>query len=534
MDLARVKNEIISGETSLGIELGSTRIKAVLIGSDYQPLASGSFNWENAYVDGIWTYDLADVERGLRESYRDMCQDVEQKYDLKLTKFGSIGISAMMHGYLAFDSQGQLLVPFRTWRNTTTEPAAIKLTEAFEFNIPLRWSIAHLYQAILNNEPHVPNISFITTLAGYVHWRLTGEKVLGIGDASGMFPIASEAKDYDARMIAKFDLLVAEKKFAWKLNELLPRVLVAGEAAGTLTAEGARWLDPSGSLTPGVPFCPPEGDAGTGMTATNSIAERTGNISAGTSVFAMVVLEKDLSKVYPEIDIVTTPAGSPVAMVHCNNCTSDIDAWSRVFADFARMMGYEVDKNALFTTLYSAALAGDADCGKILSYNYLSGEPITGFEEGRPLLVRMPDSQFTFANLMRSLIFSALGSLQIGMQTLKAENVRIDKLLGHGGFYKTKGVGQKFTAAALETPVSVMETAGEGGAWGVALLAAYCRRTNQEMTLSEFLSAEVFANMAETVIHPNESDIASFRQFIAAYQQGLKIEKAALEHLNWH
>lgn len=533
MDLARIKSEIIEGGTSLGIEFGSTRIKAVLIGSDYQPLASGSYSWENEYVNGIWTYSLDDVERGLQDSYRDLCKDVEKKYDVRLTKFGSIGISAMMHGYLAFDSSDKLLVPFRTWRNTTTEQAAGLLTKEFNFNIPLRWSVAHLYQAILNNEPHVSEVSFITTLAGYVHWRLTGKKVLGIGDASGMFPIASETKDYDAEMIARFDAIVSEKKFKWKLGTILPEVLVAGEAAGTLTPEGARWMDPSGTLTPGIPFCPPEGDAGTGMTATNSIGERTGNISAGTSVFAMVVLEKDLSKVYPEIDIVTTPSGSPVAMVHCNNCTSDIDAWSRVFADFSKMMGLEVDKNKLFTTLYSAALTGDPDCGRILSYNYLSGEPITGFDEGRPLVIRMPNSNLNLSNFMRSLIFSALGALQIGMETLKAENVRIDKLLGHGGFYKTKGVGQKFTAAALETPVSVMDTAGEGGAWGAALLAAYCRRKKQGETLDQFLAAEVFANMEETVLNPDESDIAGFKDFIKVYKQGLEIEKAAVDRLNW-
>lgn len=530
-ELSTVKNEIERGSTALGIEFGSTRIKAVLIGSDHQPLASGSFGWENAYVDGMWTYSLSDVVAGLQACYQALCAEVMTRYGVELTTVGSIGVSAMMHGYLVFDRDGRQLVPFRTWRNTTTEAAAEILTQRFNFNIPLRWSVAHLYQAILNQEPHVPDIAFITTLSGYVHWLLTGEKVLGIGDASGMFPIRSAAKDYNGEMIASFDALIAEKKFSWTLGEILPKVLCAGENAGFLTDAGARLIDPSGKLRAGIPFCPPEGDAGTGMTATNSVAERTGNISAGTSIFAMVVLERELSRVYPEIDIVTTPAGSSVAMVHCNNCTSDIDAWSRIFKEFTTALGLKIDPNQLFTTLYSAALSGDSDCGRVLTYNYLSGEPITGFDEGRPLVVRAPDSRFTFPNFMRSLIFSALGTLKIGMETLQKENVRIDQLFGHGGFFKTKEVGQRFAAAALETPVSVMETAGEGGAWGMALLAGYLRRAESGATLDEFLNREVFSAMEATTLAPDPADTASFAQFMAAYQAGLKIERAAVENL---
>lgn len=531
-DISTIKNEIERGSTSLGIEFGSTRIKAVLIGSDYQPLASGSFGWENAYVDGVWTYSMTDVAAGLQSCYRALCAEVMTKYGIELTTVGSIGISAMMHGYLVFDRDGRQLVPFRTWRNTTTEAAAEILTKRFDFNIPLRWSIAHLYQAILNQEPHVPDIAFMTTLSGYVHWLLTGEKVLGVGDASGMFPICSAVKDYNADMITSFDELIAEKKYSWKLSDILPKVLRAGENAGTLSEAGARLIDPSGKLRAGIPFCPPEGDAGTGMTATNSVAERTGNVSAGTSIFAMVVLERELSRVYPEIDIVTTPAGSSVAMVHCNNCTSDIDAWSRIFKEFTTALGVSVDPSRLFTTLYSAALAGDPDCGRVLTYNYFSGEPITGFEEGRPLVVRAPDSHFTLANFMRSLIFSALGTLKIGMETLQKENVRIDQLFGHGGFFKTKEVGQRYAAAALETPVSVMETAGEGGAWGMALLAGYLRRAESGVTLDEFLNQDVFSAMEATTRKPDPADVESFAQFMALYQAGLKIEQAAVENLH--
>ncbi len=531
MDKNKISDAIIHGKTSLGIEFGSTRIKAVLINEDHAPIASGSYGWENAYDNGIWTYALEDVWTGLQHSYRELAADVKNQYGVELTTVGAIGFSAMMHGYLAFDKADKLLVPFRTWRNTITEQAAIELTELFKFNVPLRWSIAHLHQAILNNEPHIADVSFFTTLAGYVHWKLTGKKVLGVGDASGMFPIDNHTNTWNSRMIDQFDALVSGRNFSWKLNNILPEVLTAGANAGTLTEAGAKLLDPSGKLRAGIPCCPPEGDAGTGMTATNSVAVRTGNISAGTSIFAMIVLEKDLSKVYPEIDIVTTPTGKPVAMVHCNNCTSDIDAWAGLFREFTQAVDLKVDADTLFTTLYSKALEGDSDCGDILSYNYLAGETITGLDEGRPLVVRMPDSRFTLANFMRSLLFSALGTLRLGMDILAQEQVQIDKLLGHGGFYKTKEVGQKLSAAALETPVAVMETAGEGGAWGISLLAAYATRKDEGETLEHYLDEKVFAEMQGSVIAPEAADIESFKTFMTVYTKGLAIERAAVESL---
>src|SRR6201988_5361630 len=463
-----------SGKTVLGIEFGSTRIKAVLIGEDHTPIASGSYDWENRNENGLWTYSLDDVWKGLQESYRKMSKEVSDKYNTPLKTVGAIGFSAMMHGYLAFDKDGKLLVPFRTWRNTTTAQAAAALTDLFQFNVPLRWSIAHLYQAMLNAEPHVTDISFQTTLAGYVHWKLTGEKVLGIGDASGMFPIDSKINDYDASRIQQFDKLLAGEKIGWKLLDIFPKVLVAGDAAGVLTQEGARLLDPAGQLASGIPLCPPEGDAGTGMVATNSVAERTGNVSAGTSVFAMIVLEKELSKVHPEIDMVTTPSGKPVAMAHSNNCTSDLNAWIGLFREFVDALGLEISQSKLFEMLYKKALTGDADGGGLLAYNYFSGEPVTHLEEGRPLFVRTPESRFSLSNFMRVHLFSALGTLKIGLDILfEQEQVKIDKVLGHGGFFKTEEVGQKFMAASMNVPVSVMETAGEGGAWGIALLASY-------------------------------------------------------------
>ncbi|MDR1043435.1 MAG: ATPase, partial [Clostridiales Family XIII bacterium] len=470
--------KIKSGRTFLGIELGSTRIKSVLIGEDFAPLASGAHDWENRLENGIWTYSLDDVEKGIRASYAALADDVRRLYGEELRSVAGIGVSAMMHGYLVFDRADELLAPFRTWRNTTTGRAAAELTELFGFNIPLRWNVAHLYQAILDGEPHVPDIARITTLAGYVHKKLTDAFVIGVGDASGMFPIDSQICDYDEEMLDKFDkktgLSVSSGQagysdIPWRIRDILPEVLTAGADAGALTPEGARWLDPSGTLEPGAPACPPEGDAGTGMVATGAVAERTGNVSAGTSVFAMIVLEEALSKVYPEIDMVTTPAGRPVAMVHCNNCTSDIDAWVRLFGESAALLGAKTDKSALYETLYGQALGGEDDCGGILTYNYISGEPITGFDEGRPLLLRSPDARFTFANLSRSLIFSSMATLKIGMDILtENENVRIDRLLGHGGLFKAKGVAQSLMASALGTSVSVMETAGEGGAWGIA------------------------------------------------------------------
>jgi sugar (pentulose or hexulose) kinase len=522
------------GKTVLGIEFGSTRIKAVLIGEDHTPLASGSYEWENRYENGVWTYRLEDVWAGLQDSYRKLSSEVLEKYNTSLKTVGAIGFSGMMHGYLVFDKDGNLLVPFRTWRNTITGQAAEKLTDLFQFNIPQRWSIAHLYQAMLNREPHVKDIHHQTTLAGYVHWKLTGQKVMGIGEASGMFPIDSQTSDYDKRMLELFNQQLAAGKLPWKLQDILPKVLVAGESAGALTEEGAQLLDPTGQLKAGIPLCPPEGDAGTGMVATNSVAERTGNVSAGTSVFAMIVLEKALSKVHPEVDMVTTPSGKPVAMVHSNNCTSDLNAWVDLFQEFTQALGVEVGQSQLFEMLYQQALAGDADAdaGGLLAYNYFSGEHITHMEEGRPLFVRTPESRFTLANFMRVHLFSALGALKIGLDILfEQEKVRIDQILGHGGFFKTKEVGQKIMAAAMNVPVSVMETAGEGGAWGIALLAAYMLRKAPQEPLEAYLSHQVFAGENGTTIIPDQRDIAGFRTFMERYRKGLVIERAAVDGL---
>lgn len=530
METNQIRQVIAEGKAVLGIELGSTRIKAVLIGTDHAPVAQGSYDWENRYEDGVWTYHLEDVWAGIQESYRKLAGEVQEKYGVALTKLGAIGFSAMMHGYMAFDKAGNLLAPFRTWRNTMTEQAAKELTELFHFNIPQRWSIAHLYQAMLNGEGHVKDIDHLTTLAGYVHWQLTGEKVLGVGEASGMFPIDSGTGLYDSGMMAQFDALAAEKGYSWKLKDLLPGVLQAGEAAGRLTPEGAKRLDPTGTLEAGIPLCPPEGDAGTGMAATNSVAARTGNISAGTSVFAMVVLEKALSKVYPEIDMVTTPTGKPVAMVHCNNCTSDINAWAELLRGFAAAIGAPCSMPKALDTMFYAALEGDADCGGLLSYNYFSGEPITGLEEGRPLFVRMPDAKFSFANFARAQLFSAVATLKLGMDILlEQEQVKIDSLLGHGGFFKATGVGQKLMAAAMSTPVSVMETAGEGGPWGMALLAAYMVRREQGEALEDYLSGKVFAGNKGQQVAPDSADMEGFAKFIKAYTAGLAAEKAAVK-----
>lgn len=527
-----IKAMIESGKTVLGLEFGSTRIKAVLVDENHNPIASGDHEWENRLDNGIWTYTLEDIFTGLRDSYRKMAEDVNAKYGTVLTTVGAIGFSAMMHGYMAFNREGKLLVPFRTWRNGTTGPAAEALTELFQYNIPLRWSIAHLYQAILNGEEHVKDIDYITTLSGYIHWQLTGEKVLGVGDASGMFPIDPDTKDYNARMIGQFDGLVADKGFSWKLRDILPKVLVAGEHAGVLTEEGAKLLDETGNLKAGIPLCAPEGDAGTGMAATNSVAKRTGNVSAGTSVFAMVVLEKELSKVYPELDMVTTPDGSLVAMVHANNCTSDLNAWVGIFREFAESFGIDVDMNQLFGTLYNKALEGDADCGGILSYGYLSGENITGVPEGRPLVVRSPKSNFNLANFMRAHLFTALGAIKVGMDLLvKEEQVVIDSVLGHGGMFKTKGVGQSILAAAINTPVSVMETAGEGGPWGMALLASYMIRREDGESLEDYLAKKVFAGNAGISMEPNPEDAAGYEIFIERYKKGIPIELSALKNL---
>jgi sugar (pentulose or hexulose) kinase len=532
MNQIDTRKAIESGKTALGVEFGSTRIKAVLIDEAHHPIATGTFDWENRYENGIWTYHLEDVWTGLQESYRKLSDEVTSKYQTSLRTIGSIGFSAMMHGYLPFDSGGRLLAPFRTWRNTMTGEAAEKLTGLFRFNIPQRWSIAHLYQAILNGESHVRDIHHLTTLAGFVHWKLTGEKVLGIGEASGMFPIDSQTNDYDRRMIELFNGLPEVKNLPWKLQEILPKVILAGDAAGALTEEGARMIDPTGQLRAGIPLCPPEGDAGTGMVATNSVAERTGNVSAGTSVFAMIVLEKPLSKVHPEIDIVTTPTGKPVAMVHSNNCTSDLNAWVDLFHEFARELGLEISQARLFELLFQQALAGDADGGGLLAYNYLSGEHITHLEEGRPLFVRTPESRFTLANFMRTQLFSALGALKIGLEILiEEEQVKVDRILGHGGFFKTKEVGQKFMAAALNAPVSVMETAGEGGAWGAALLAAYLLHKAPDESLEAYLANRVFAGATSSTSAPDPRDVDGFQVFMERYKKGLAIERAAVEGL---
>lgn len=531
MNKERIVNSIKNSKTALGIELGSTRIKAVLIGEDYEPIALGGHDWENQLVNGIWTYSLEAIWSGIQDSYKMLALDVRKKYDIELTTVGAIGISAMMHGYMPFDKDGELLVPFRTWRNTITEQSAEELTELFQYNIPQRWSIAHLYQAILNGEEHVANIDYMTTLEGYVHWKLTGEKVLGIGDVAGMFPVDTVKKDYDSEKVRLFNGRIESRNFPWKLEEILPKTLVAGEDAGVLTLEGAKLLDPSGTLKAGIPMCPPEGDAGTGMVATNSVKVRTGNVSAGTSVFAMIVLEKALAKLHKEIDIVTTPAGDPVAMVHSNNCTSDLNAWVNLLKEFGETMGMQVDMNQLFATLYNKALEGDADCGGLLSYGYLSGEHITGLEEGRPLFVRMPDSKFNLANFMRVHLLTALGAMKVGLDILlKDEGVGLDQILGHGGLFKTPVVGQRIMAAVMESPVTVMDTAGEGGAWGMALLAAYLINKEDGETLDTFLADKIFTGMTGTTIEPDAKDVEGVSAFMQKYKKGLNIERAAVEN----
>lgn len=523
-----MKAYIESGKAILGIEFGSTRIKAVLIDDKGNVLASGGHGWENRYEDGVWTYTTDDIWTGLKNCYTDMCKEVKEKYDATITKLASIGFSAMMHGYLAFDQNDNLLVPFRTWRNTITEEAASKLTQEFNYNIPQRWSISHLYQAILNKEDHVKDIAFFTTLAGYVHWKLTGEKVLGVGDASGMFPIDMATGDYDKEMVAKFDALTKDTPLNAGLMDIIPKVLTAGENAGCLTKEGAALLDESGKLEAGIPLCPPEGDAGTGMVATNSVSVRTGNISAGTSVFAMVVLEKPLSKVYPQIDLVTTPDGALVGMVHCNNCTSEINAWVNLFDEFAKASGHEMDKNDLFTMLYSKALEGDSDCGGMLSYNYFSGEPVTGFDKGAIVFARSQESKFTLANVMRMHLYSALGALKSGMDLmLKEEGVKVDQMLGHGGYFKTKGVGQQIAADATGAPVSVMETAGEGGAWGIAVLAAYMATKAEGQILPAYLNEVIFKDQKGSCLEPIPENVAGFEKFMQLYKNGLAMEMEA-------
>lgn len=523
------KSTISAGKAILGIEFGSTRIKAVLIDGDNKPIAQGSYAWENQLLNGLWTYSVEEIWKGLQSCYLDLRQDVNRQYGIDIENLAAIGISAMMHGYMPFGENGDILVPFRTWRNTNTGEAAAELSKLFVFNIPLRWSISHLRQAILNKEPHVPNIKYLTTLAGYIHWQLTGEKVLGIGDASGMIPVDPETKQFDAEMVRKFNGLIAPDGYPWTLEDILPKVLCAGEDAGKLTAEGAAKLDPSGHLKPGIPLCPPEGDAGTGMAATNAVKQRTGNVSAGTSSFSMIVLEKNLSKPYEMIDMVTTPDGSPVAMVHCNNCTSEINAWIKLFSEYQTLMGIPVDMNDIYVKLFNHALVGDADCGGLVSYNYVSGEPVTGLAEGRPLFVRSANDKFSLSNFMRSQLYAAIGVLKIGNDILfNDEKIRVDRITGHGGYFKTPGVGQRMLAAALNSPISVMETAGEGGAWGIALLASFLVNNSEKMNLADFLDDKVFAGNAGVEIAPAEADVEGFNKYIENYKRGLKIEEAAV------
>jgi len=507
----------------LGIELGSTRIKSVLIDESFKPAATGSHNWENRFIDGNWTYHMQDVWLGLQSSFADLVQNYG-----KMPTVTGMGISAMMHGYIPLDKNGSLLTGFRTWRNTSTGEAASALSGLFGFNIPQRWSIAHLYQAILNGEEHVKDIDFMTTLAGYVHYKLTGERVLGVCDASGMFPVDCAKCSYDEKMTDAFDGLAAVKPLGLKLTDILPNVLPAGQQAGILTQAGAKLLDPSGKLKPGIPLCPPEGDAGTGMVATNSVTPSTGNVSAGTSIFAMVVLEKPLTKVYPELDIVTTPDGSPVAMVHCNNGASDLDAWVKMFGEVASLhAGKHVQPSDLYEGLYKSALDGKPDGGGLMACNYLSGEHNTGFEEGRPIFMRLPGGTLTMANFMRTMLMSMIASLKLGMDVLAAEGVRLTQLLGHGGFFKTKGVGQRIMAGALDVPVAVMETAGEGGAWGIALLAAYMDNKNE--TLPVFLRGKVFAGFLSDYVLPSPDDVLGFEQFMRGYKACLAVERTAVE-----
>lgn len=528
---AAAADAIRGGRTALGIELGSTRIKACLVDAadPATVLAVGSHEWENEFADRVWTYSLDAVWSGLRAAYADLVSDAESRHGVAPDNFGAIGVSAMMHGYLAFDAEGALLAPFRTWRNTTTGPAAAELTALFGVNIPLRWSIAHLHQAVLDDEPHVGSIDFLTTLAGYVHWKLTGQKVLGIGDASGMLPIDSATKDYDAGLVAKYDALVADSPLASGLADLLPRVLVAGERAGELTTEGAALLDPTGTLRPGIPFCPPEGDAGTGMVATAAVAPRTGNVSAGTSIFAMVVLERPLAHVHHELDLVTTPAGDPVAMVHCNNGASELAAWAGLFTRFAAASGTVLDSDAVFETLFREALDGEADAGGLLAYNHLAGEPIAGLDEGRPLFVRTPDSRFTLANVMRAQLYGVFGTLALGMKVLEGEGVALDAMFAHGGIFRTAGVAQRFLAGALGAPVSVGETASEGGAWGIAVLAAFAAASGSD--LGAYLRDDVFAGADILTVEPDPADVAGFAAYLDRYRAGLAVEAAAVSAL---
>ncbi len=525
-----IREQLLNGRTSVGIEFGSTRIKAILVGEELTAIASGAHDWENSLENGVWTYSLEDIRSGLQKCFAALLEDVRSRYGVELTTAASVGISAMMHGYLAFDENGRLLVPFRTWRNTITGEAADVLSESFGFNIPQRWSVAHLYQAILNKEEHVPQIRFVTTLAGYVHMLLTGEKNLGIGDASGMFPIDPATGGYNRIMLDKFAQLTEGTAFTQRLEDILPEIVPVGECAGRLTESGAMLLDPTGTFRAGAAFCPAEGDAQTGMVATNSIAPRTANVSAGTSIFGMAVLERELSELRREIDIVTTPCGDPVAMVHCNNCTTELNAWVGLFDDLLRRSGCEKDKGELYNLLFAAALEGAPDCSGVVSYNYHSGEHVTGFTEGRPLLMHSPKSEFGVGNVMRSLIYSSMATLKIGMDILlNEEKVSLDKVYAHGGLFKSPVTGQRFLASALGVPVTLMASAGEGGAWGIALLAAYQAREDRAETLAAYLGNRVFAGAEGSSMAPDENDAAGFAEYMKKYRAGLAAERAAVD-----
>lgn len=524
------KNLIASGGASVGIEFGSTRIKAVLISTDGTILASGGFTWENHFIDGIWTYPQSEIWQGLQQAYRDLANQVQEQYGITLTRAKAIGISGMMHGYIPFDKQGNQLVAFRTWRNNITAKSSQKLTALFNYNIPQRWSISHLYQAILNQEEHVGEIDYLTTLAGYVHWQLTGEKVLGVGEASGMFPIDPQTGSYYQIMLNQFDGLIAAQSYPWKIANILPQVLTAGQPAGHLTEQGAKLLDPTGRLQAGIPFCPPEGDAGTGMVATNSIKTNTGNISAGTSAFAMIVLEKELSKVYEQLDMVTTPTGKLVAMAHANNCSSDINAWIHLFGETLKAFGAEVETDKLYETLFRKALEGEADCGGLLAYGFYSGEHSVGLAEGCPTFMHPANSRFTLANFIRTHLYSAFGAMKLGVDILiQQEKVNIAQILGHGGIFKTPNVASKILASAINVPIAVMKTANEGGAWGIALLANYLTAYQAGQSLEDYLDNHIFAQAEISVSQPDEEMAKGYAEFIQYYQQGIPVVRAAVD-----
>ncbi|MDD3122355.1 MAG: FGGY-family carbohydrate kinase [Candidatus Izemoplasmatales bacterium] len=530
-NLEQIKAEILNGETKIGIEFGSTRIKIVLIGKDYSPICDGSHSWENEFDNGFWTYSLDKIWGGLQDSYMNMIDNVKEKYGVVINKVKAIGISAMMHGYMVFDKDDKQLTPFRTWRNSTTLQASKELTTLFNFNIPQRWSIAHLYQAVLNGEKHVEKIDYLTTLAGYIHWRLTGSKVVGVGEASGIIPLENGQNKYNKKMMSIFNSIVDIKNMPWTLNDILPKILAAGENAGQLTVEGARLLDISGNLQSGIPFCPPEGDAETGMVATNSVVPKTGNVSAGTSIFAMIVLDKPLKGVHSEIDVVTTPSGKPVAMVHANNCSSDINSWVSIFEEFSNLLKLDNKKTDIYNLLFTLALNGDDDCGNMMAYNFYSGEHILGISEGRPLFVRKADSKFNLSNFMRMNFYSAFCVLKTGLNILlKEENVNIDRITAHGGLFKVKGVAQNFLADAINAPIAVLDTAGEGGAWGMALLAAYMFEKGT-MSFEEFLENKVFTGKEYSLINPTEVGVNSFEKYYKSFYECLPIETQAIRSM---